>query len=141
MLFRSIVNNESSEIIRMFNDAFGAVTGPTHDYYPEPLRGEIDAMNALVLKGINNAVNGCGRSSSQAAYEESFHLLFRTLDDLDLLVPMAERRLMRVFVSVTTLDDELKRRMEPRASGPAARLQHARPVTSDRFSWATCCRS
>ncbi len=78
-----IVNNESAEIIRMFNDAFGAVTGPTHDYYPERLRAEIDAMNALVLKGINNAVNGCGYSISQEAYDASVKLLFGTLDELE----------------------------------------------------------
>jgi putative glutathione S-transferase len=80
---RRVVNNESSEIIRMFNTAFSALTAPTPDYYPEPLRAEIDAMNEFTLKGVNNAINGCGRSSSQAAYEESFHLLFRTLDALE----------------------------------------------------------
>ena len=80
---RRVVNNESSEIIRMFNAAFGAFAEATPDYYPAPLRAEIDAMNDFVLKGVNNAVNGCGRSSSQAAYEESFHLLFRTLDTLE----------------------------------------------------------
>lgn len=80
---KRIVNNESSEIIRIFNDAFAGLTGPTHDYYPERLRGEIDAMNALVLKGMNNAVNGCGYSISQEAYDQSVKVLFSTLDDLD----------------------------------------------------------
>ncbi len=78
-----VVNNESADIVRIFNDAFGAITGPTHDYYPEHLRAEIDAMNALVLKGINNAVNGCGYSVSQQAYDTSVKLLFSTLDDLE----------------------------------------------------------
>ncbi len=80
---RRVVNNESSEIIRVFNSAFAAFAPPTPDYYPEALRAEIDAMNEFTLKGVNNAVNGCGRSSTQAAYEESFHLLFRTLDALE----------------------------------------------------------
>lgn len=80
---KKVVNNESSEIIRMFNDAFDAVTGPTHDYYPEHLRQEIDDANALVLKGINNAVNGCGYSISQEAYDASVQLLFSTLDGLE----------------------------------------------------------
>lgn len=80
---RRIVNNESSEIIRIFNDAFAAVTGATHDYYPPALRTEIDAMNALVLKGINNAVNGCGYSITQEAYDLSVKLLFDTLDALE----------------------------------------------------------
>lgn len=78
-----IVNNESSEIIRIFNDAFAAITGPTHDYYPEALRPAIDETNALVLKGVNNAVNGCGYSISQGAYETSVQLLFATLDQLE----------------------------------------------------------
>src|SRR4029078_10469911 len=64
---RRIVNNESSEIIRMFNTAFAGIAEPTPDYYPELLRGVIDATNALVLKGVNNAVNGCGYSISQEA--------------------------------------------------------------------------
>lgn len=78
-----VVNNESSEIIRMFNTAFAGIAEPTPDYYPEPLRPEIDAANALVLKGVNNAVNGCGYSISQGAYDESVKLLFATLDGLE----------------------------------------------------------
>jgi glutathionyl-hydroquinone reductase len=80
---KRIVNNESSEIVRMFNDAFGGITGPTHDYYPERLREEIDATNAFVLKGINNAVNGCGYSITQEAYDASVELLFSSLDTLE----------------------------------------------------------
>lgn len=78
-----IVNNESAEIVRMFNSELGALTGPTHDYYPGRLAAEIDATNALVLKGINNAVNGCGYSISQEAYDQSVQLLFATLDQLE----------------------------------------------------------
>ncbi len=80
---RRIVNNESSEIIRMFNTAFAGIAEPSLDYYPEPLREEIDATNTLVLKGVNNAVNGCGYSISQQAYDESAKLLFGTLDGLE----------------------------------------------------------
>jgi putative glutathione S-transferase len=80
---RRIVNNESSEIIRMFNTAFSGLTEATPDYYPEALRPEIDATNTLVLKGVNNAVNGCGYSISQEAYDGSIKLLFRTLDSLE----------------------------------------------------------
>jgi putative glutathione S-transferase len=78
-----VVNNESSEIIRMFNTAFSGIARPTPDYYPEPLRPEIEATNALVLKGVNNAVNGCGYSISQEAYDSSVKLLFGTLDSLE----------------------------------------------------------
>jgi glutathionyl-hydroquinone reductase len=80
---RRIVNNESSEIIRMFNTAFAGIAEPSPDFYPEPLRAEIDATNALVLKGVNNAVNGCGYSISQEAYDASVKLLFDTLDGLE----------------------------------------------------------
>jgi putative glutathione S-transferase len=80
---RRVVNNESSEIIRMFNTAFSGVAQPSPDYCPEALRPEIDATNALVLKGVNNAVNGCGYSISQEAYDSSVKLLFGTLDSLE----------------------------------------------------------
>lgn len=80
---RTVVNNESSEIIRMFNSEFHAVAEPSPDFYPAQLRAAIDEMNAFTLNGVNNAVNGCGRSSTQEAYEKSFHLLFATLDALE----------------------------------------------------------
>jgi putative glutathione S-transferase len=80
---RRVVNNESSEIIRMFNTAFAGIAEPSPDYYPEPLRPQIDETNALVLKGVNDAVNGCGYSISQQAYNSSVKLLFETLDGLE----------------------------------------------------------
>jgi putative glutathione S-transferase len=80
---RRVVNNESSEIIRIFNTAFAGIAEPTPDYYPEPLHSEIDATNALVLKGVNNAVNGCGYSISQEAYDGSVTVLFETLDGIE----------------------------------------------------------
>jgi putative glutathione S-transferase len=83
---RRVVNNESAEIVRMFNTAFAALAAPSPDYYPAALRPAIDATNALVLKGVNNAVNGCGYSISQAAYDGSVKLLFETLDGLEALL-------------------------------------------------------
>ncbi len=80
---RRVVSNESSEIIRMFNSEFSAIAEPSPDFYPEHLRSEIDATNAFVLKGVNDAVNGCGRSFTQDAYNASFKLLFDTLDALE----------------------------------------------------------
>jgi len=80
---KTVVNNESSEIIRMFNGAFAEFAESTPDYYAEPLRPQIDVMNDKILTGINNAVNGCGRVTSQEAYERSYDLLFATLDELD----------------------------------------------------------
>jgi putative glutathione S-transferase len=80
---RRVVNNESSEIIRMFNVAFSGIAEASPDYYPAAHRREIDATNTLVLKGVNNAVNGCGYSISQQAYDSSVNLLFGTLDSLE----------------------------------------------------------
>ena len=79
----TVVSNESSEIVRMFNTEFDVIAQPTPDYYPPALRDEIDAMNEKVLAGINNAVNQCGRSTAQEAYEKSVDLLFATLDEFE----------------------------------------------------------
>ncbi len=78
----SIVSNEFSEIIRMFNSEFAGIAEPTLNYCPAVLRDEIDAMNGKVLRGINDAINGCGHSTTQDAYEKSVDLLFGTLDEL-----------------------------------------------------------
>ena len=80
----TIVNNESSEIIRMFNSAFDGITGNTLDLYPEELRGEIDALNARVYDTVNNGVYKCGFATTQEAYEENFIKLFAMLDELDM---------------------------------------------------------
>ncbi len=80
---KTIVNNESSEIIRMFNSAFDALTGDTSDYYPAALRGEIDAINAFVYPRINNGVYRAGFATTQAAYEEGFTELFAALDEIE----------------------------------------------------------
>jgi len=79
----TIVNNESAEILRMLNSAFAAVTSDEHDYYPERLRDEIDAVNERVYQTVNNGVYRCGFATSQDAYEEAFDQLFMTLDWLD----------------------------------------------------------
>jgi glutathionyl-hydroquinone reductase len=80
---KSIVNNESSEIIRMLNSAFNRITGDTTDYYPPALRGEIDAINERIYHTVNNGVYRCGFARSQAAYEEAYDGLFSTLDWLE----------------------------------------------------------
>jgi putative glutathione S-transferase len=80
---KTIVNNESSEIIRMLNSAFDAFTPVRTDFYPQELRGEIDAINELVYANVNNGVYRAGFASSQEAYEEAFVSLFETLDSLE----------------------------------------------------------
>ena len=79
----TIVNNESSEIIRMFNAEFDAFGDASLDFYPEKLRGEIDTINARVYENVNNGVYKCGFATTQEAYEEAFVALFTTLDALE----------------------------------------------------------
>lgn len=79
----TIVNNESSEIIRMFNSAFDGLTGNMVDFYPVALRDEIDALNATIYDTVNNGVYKCGFAGTQEAYEENFHALFASLDNLE----------------------------------------------------------
>ncbi|MBL6863840.1 MAG: glutathione S-transferase family protein [Rhodospirillales bacterium] len=79
----TIVNNESSEIIRMFNSAFDNITDNKLDFYPESLRNQIDEINAIVYKNINNGVYRAGFATTQNAYEEAYNNLFKTLDELE----------------------------------------------------------
>ncbi len=76
----TIVSNESSEIIRMFNSAFDGLTGNRDDYWPEPLRDEIEAINDRVYDTINNGVYKAGFATSQQAYDEAVRPLFDSLD-------------------------------------------------------------
>ncbi|QQO00995.1 MULTISPECIES: glutathione S-transferase family protein [unclassified Pseudomonas] len=81
-----IVNNESAEIIRMFNGAFDDLTGNDLDFYPAPLRGEIDALNERIYPAVNNGVYRAGFATSQQAYEEAFDDVFAELDRLEQLL-------------------------------------------------------
>ena len=81
---RTIVSNESPEIIRMLNSAFDAFTTNRTDYYPAELRGEIDAVNELVFSNVNNGVYRCGFASRQRAYEHACRALFKALDQLEM---------------------------------------------------------
>jgi len=79
----TIVSNESSEIIRMFNTAFGTERASDGDWYPEPLRGEIDEVNERIYHTVNNGVYKSGFATRQSAYEEAVTALFDTLDWLE----------------------------------------------------------
>ncbi len=79
----TIVNNESAEIIRMFNSAFDGFGGSRLDLYPPALRGEIDALNDRLYRGLNNGVYRAGNAKSQGAYEEAVAGVFETLDWLE----------------------------------------------------------
>ena len=86
----TIVNNESSEIIRMFNSEFNEYGDSEPDFYLLELRDEIDRINSTVYDNINNGVYKCGFATSQQAYEEAFNNLFHTLDQIE--NSLAERR-------------------------------------------------
>ncbi|KAK9464308.1 glutathione S-transferase [Lipomyces arxii] len=84
--YETIVNNESSEIIRMFNTAFNVVLPADKaaiDVYPESLRPEIDKMNEWVYNTVNNGVYKAGFATTQSAYDENVYPLFRSLDRLE----------------------------------------------------------
>jgi len=80
---RTIVSNESADIIRMLNSAFDDHGAKPGDYYPEDLRSEIDALNTRIYGTVNNGVYKAGFATTQAAYEEAVFPLFDTLDFLD----------------------------------------------------------
>jgi putative glutathione S-transferase len=80
---KTIVNNESSEIIRIFNSAFDAQTNVRTDYYPAALRGEIDRLNEKIYANVNNGVYRAGFATTQAAYEQAFRNLFDTLEEIE----------------------------------------------------------
>ena len=79
----TIVSNESSEIIRMFNSAFDGITGNTQDYWPKDLREQIETVNERIYKTVNNGVYRAGFATSQAAYDRAVVDLFDSLDWLE----------------------------------------------------------
>lgn len=81
---QTIVSNESSEIIRMFNRAFDHLGAKPGDYYPDDLRSEIDVVNDRIYNTVNNGVYKAGFATTQAAYEEALVPLFETLDWLEI---------------------------------------------------------
>ncbi len=81
-----IVNNESSEIIRMLNSAFNHLTGNHDDFYPEPLQAAIEEINNAVYQNINNGVYRCGFATRQSAYEDAYKQLFDALDRVEELL-------------------------------------------------------
>lgn len=79
----TIVNNESSEIIRMLNSAFDAYTNVDVDFYPQSLRAQIDEINQPIYNNINNGVYRAGFARNQRAYDRAYTQLFDTLDELE----------------------------------------------------------
>jgi glutathionyl-hydroquinone reductase len=79
---KRVVNNESSEIIRMLNSEFKGIANDA-DFYPAPLRSEIDRINDFIYANVNNCVYRCGFARSQEAYDAAYDALFQALDELE----------------------------------------------------------
>lgn len=80
---RTIVNNESADILRMMNDGFGALASGEIDLYPVDLRARIDALNAEIYPTLNNGVYRAGFATTQIAYDEAVAGVFASLDALE----------------------------------------------------------
>ncbi len=108
----TIVSNESSEIVRMFNAAFDGIGARAGDYRPARLRGEIEAINARVYDTVNNGVYEAGFATAQEAYEEAVTALFETLAWLEerlathryLLGPRVTEADWRLFTTLLRFD-------------------------------------
>jgi putative glutathione S-transferase len=79
----TIVNNESSQVIRIFNSAFNELTGNNENYYPNHLQEEINKLNDWIYSSVNNGVYKCGFAKTQESYDEAVTDLFKALDELD----------------------------------------------------------
>jgi len=101
---RTIVNNESAEIIRIMNDAFNDITKNKDDYYPEKFRDQIDSINDTIYENINNGVYKSGFSKTQLSYEEAVEKLFSSLDMIN---DILERRNYLVGDILTEADIRL----------------------------------
>jgi glutathionyl-hydroquinone reductase len=77
------VNNESADIVRMFNSGFGMLADTSVDLYPEALRSEIDALNERIYPSLNNGVYRAGFATTQIAYDEAYVGVFNMLDELE----------------------------------------------------------
>lgn len=108
----TIVNNESADIVRMFNSGFGRLADDTIDLCPETLRREIDAWNDRIYPALNNGVYRAGFATTQLAYEEAFHNVFVMLDTLEehlqkhgfLLGDVLTEADIRLFVTLIRFD-------------------------------------
>jgi glutathionyl-hydroquinone reductase len=107
-----IVNNESADLLRMFNSGFGAHAADMPDLYPAAMRAEINALNDEIYPSLNNGVYRTGFATTQAAYEEAFAGVFAMLDKLErrlvvgryLLGEILTEADIRLFVTLARFD-------------------------------------
>ena len=110
---RTIVNNESADILRMLNSGFGSLADDGIDLYPRDLHAEIDALNERIYPKLNNGVYRTGFATTQLAYEEAFADVFAMLDELEARLESQEPFLfgnrlteadVRLFVTLVRFD-------------------------------------
>jgi putative glutathione S-transferase len=80
---KRMVSNESADIVRMFNMAFGEIAPASADLYPDDRQDEIDRWNELIYRTVNNGVYRAGFATTQEAYEKAAYEVFETLDLLE----------------------------------------------------------
>lgn len=107
-----IVSNSDDDIMRMFNSEWSRFTDSQLDFYPEPLRGDIDRLNTFIYEHVNDGVYRAGFATSQNAYERAVRRLFEALDELE--ARLAGRRYLfgpqpvetdwRLFVTLIRFD-------------------------------------
>ncbi len=109
----TIVNNESADILRMLNSGFGDLADAAYDLYPKDLQPEINKLNPKIYKRLNNGVYRAGFATTQVAYEEAFHDVFKILDELEERLSDGRRFLfgdrltetdIRLFVTLVRFD-------------------------------------
>jgi putative glutathione S-transferase len=109
---KTIVSNESAEIVRMFNSGFGALADESVDLYPQALRDDIDALNERIYPALNNGVYRAGFATTQIAYDEAYRGVFAMLDELEarlagrpfLLGAQLTETDIRLFVTLVRFD-------------------------------------
>ena len=114
---RVIVNNESSEIIRMLNVEFDEWGRKEIDFYPEPLRAEIDSINAVVYENVNNGVYRAGFATTQAVYEDAYDRLFATLEELE--ARLSAQRYLAGYLSLIHISEPTRRACRSRIPSSA----------------------
>jgi putative glutathione S-transferase len=137
-----IVNNESADILRMLGSVFAPFASHPIDLYPEPLREQIDALNAHIYDNVNNAVYKAGFARRQEVYEREVATLFETLDELD--ERLAERRFLfgsapvetdiRLFATLVRFDAVYQIHFKC-SLRKLIEYEHLWPYTRDLYQW------
>ncbi len=137
-----IVNNESSEIVRMLSTVFAPLAAHPVELYPLGLRDEIDALNAEIYDNVNNAVYKAGFCRNQDVYEREVRSLFATLDTLD--ARLAQRRFLfgselvetdiRLFTTLVRFDAVYQIHFKC-SLRKLIEYEHLWPYTRDLYQW------